>query len=103
MFNVVEGLTMDVNEAVAKGAQIFADVEEKAEEIKASLRELRSVFQAVRKAGHIGNLECLALTQSMAALGDKFAADVLEKHSLVTRRCQDLGIDLPQPRGGGDR
>ena len=92
---------MDVSEAVAQGAATFADAEDSARKIKKTFRDLRSVFEAIRDGGHIGSLECQALSGDADALATKFEADVWAMHAHLTRRCEALGIELPQPRSGG--
>jgi rRNA maturation endonuclease Nob1 len=94
---------MTVNEAVDKGAEIFADMEAKAKEIKQRSRELREVFETIRDAGLIGNLETTAITMEAEALTKKFEADLYVFHSQLTQRCKALGIDVPTIMGGGDR
>lgn len=92
---------MEVSEAVGLGAEVFADAESKARKIKERFRELRKVFEAVRDAGHIGALECQELASDLDAFATAFEAGVWARHSRLTRRCQELRIDLPQPKSGG--
>lgn len=94
---------MSTKEAVAKGAEIFAEAEQRAHWIKRNFRDLREVFEAVRDGGHIGGIETQALAAEVDALATQFEADVYRLHAALTRRAADLGIDLPAPRSGGGR
>lgn len=87
--------------SVKRGAEIFEKAEESARHIKAEFRELRKVFASIRDEGHIGGLECEALSGEADALATKFEADLYAMHSRLTKRAQELGIDLPAPRSGG--
>lgn len=92
---------MTVEEAVEFGAAEMEANEAKAREIKDSLRGLRSVFEVVRDAGHIGALECQELSAEVDAIGTTFEAYLWRFHARVTKRAMELGIDLPVMRDGG--
>lgn len=94
-------MTMEVSEAVEKGAEIFANAERRARKTKEEFRELRAVFEAVRDAGHIGALECQELASDLDAFATAFEAGVWARHSRLTKRCRELGIDLPETLDGG--
>ncbi len=92
---------MTLEEAVAKGAEIFAEAEQRAHWIKKNFRELREVFEVVRDAGHLGGLETQALASQADALATSFEAEIYTMHADLTKRAKDAGIDLPAPRSGG--
>jgi hypothetical protein len=93
---------MDVNEAVAQGADIFANAEESIDAIAASFgKPLHEVFATVRDAGHIGGIETQAYSARAAAMVATFKANVLQFHFELTEIAKEQGIDLPAPRSGG--
>ncbi len=102
-------MAMEVSEAVQNGAETLANIKVKARKIRKLTRDLRASIEAVHKAGHIGGLEAHALSSEADALAVKFEADWWALHSRWSRRCQELGIDLPAPVdvptpfGGGTR
>lgn len=98
-----KGRKMTVEEAVAKGAEIFDGAEQRAHWIKRQFRDLREVFEAIRDGGHIGGLETQALAGEADALATDFEAAVYRMHAALTKRADELGIDLPAPRSGGGR
>ncbi len=92
---------MTVEEAVAKGAEIFAEAEQRAHWIRKNFRDLREVFEAVRDGGHLGGLETQALAAQADALATSFEAQLYTMHADLTRRAQEAGVDLLAPRSGG--
>lgn len=93
---------MTLEEAVAKGATIFADAEDAADNIERIFgKPLYEVFAAVRDAGHLGGIETQALSARAVAMVADFKAQVLEFHAELTERAKREGIDLPAPRSGG--
>lgn len=94
---------MTVEEAVAKGADIFEKAEASAHKIKKGFRDLREVFETIRDAGHLGGLETQALSAEADALATQFEASIYRMHAHLTKRAQDIGIDLPAPRSSGGR
>lgn len=96
MFNTVE-------EAVAAGAEVMADMEEMAAKARKKAKIVREAVETVHNAGKIGRLENAGLSMEIEALTKSFEADLFAFHSKVTLRCQALGIDLPQARDGGGR
>lgn len=91
---------MNVHEAVARGAEIMSELERDAKRHKAYRAEMREVMETVRNEGHIGNLECEAMSRDFAAIVTAYDAALYVYHSKATLRCQELGIDLPQRDGG---
>lgn len=93
---------MDVNEAVAQGAEIFANVEQMIDEIESAFgKPLYDVFATVRDAGHIGGIETQAYSARAAAMAADFKAKVLQFHFELVEIAKEQGIDLPAPRSGG--
>lgn len=92
---------MTVEEAVEAGATAFADAETKAKSIKHAFRDLKEVFETVRDGGHIGGIECLALTAQCDALATNFLADLYSLHYDLVERAKSAGIDLPSIESGG--
>lgn len=92
---------MDVQQAVAEGAEIFADVEAQARAIKMRMRGLRKVFEAIRDTGAAGSLETQESACECDALATQFEADVWALHRKLTLSAQAKGIDLPATRDGG--
>jgi hypothetical protein len=92
---------MTVEEAVAKGADTFAQAEQRAHWIKKNFRDLREVFEAIRDGGMIGGLETQALASEADALATVFEADIYRLHAELTARAKELGIDLPSIESGG--
>lgn len=91
---------MNVQEAVARGAEIMAELEADAQKAKAYRMEMREVFETVRDAGLIGVLETERYARGFAAITVGYDAALYEFHSDATLRCQAIGIDLPQRDGG---
>jgi hypothetical protein len=93
--------TMEVAEAVELGVTIFAEMEERAKEIKLRAKELREPIEAIKAAGLIGNLEATSTVMQIEALTKKFEADLFVIHSHLTQRAKALGIDIPSTMDGG--
>jgi len=102
MLDKPKGLTMaEIQDMVHEGAGIFEASEDAAREIKQKFRKLRKMFETIRDGGVIGALECQALSCECDALATDFEAKIWSLHSRLTKRAQELGIDLPQTRDGG--
>lgn len=91
---------MNSHEAVARGAEIMAELERAAKKAKSYRDEMRQIMQTVRDEGHIGPLECEAMARDFAAIVTAYDAALYVYHSKATLRCRELGIDLPQRDGG---
>jgi len=93
-------LHMTSEEAVAKGAKLFADAE-------AALARLASdmpkVFAAVRDGGNLGAIECMQLTASTGAKVNYALGTIAELHASLTEKAKEKNIDLPVPMSGGGR
>lgn len=92
---------MDVQQAVAEGAEIFAEAEARARSIKMRMRGMRKVIEALRDAGVVGSLEAQEAACECDALATQFEADLWALHRKFTLSAQDKGIDLPATRDGG--
>lgn len=94
----------NMESAVQAGADAMADLEEYArDQAKASADTVRQVLDFVHDAGKIGDLEHAALGMEITAIVANFRTQLYVFHSKVTLRCQELGIDLPDQRDGGNR
>lgn len=92
---------MSVDNAIASGAELFANWEKQVASMKAEARnEMPDIFKAVRNEGHIGGLECEALIAKTDALFTGFEASLIAFHAELTERAKEAGIDLPQRSGG---
>lgn len=94
---------MTVEEAVAKGAEIFDGAEERAKWVRKNFRDLKEVFETVRDGGFLGGIETQALVSEADALATQFVADVYALHARLTEKAKEAGIDLPAPMSGGGR
>ncbi len=92
---------MTLEEAIARGAEIFANAETALESINADFKELKDVFAVVRDHGHLGGIETVALSWRARSMSADMLADVYEFHAMLTERAKAEGIDLPAPRSGG--
>jgi hypothetical protein len=92
---------MDPEKFVIEAAEAFA-VYEKANAVFESL-DMRGFLKTLYEAGKIGYLEYQGRAAEFEAMVSSHAAETFAMHRELTVRAQDLGIDLPQPRGGGDR
>lgn len=90
-----------LEEAVQHGASIFGEAEAKAKSIRAAFRDLDDVFKKVRDEGHIGGIECMALSAEADALATSFFANLTSMHANLTNIAKDKGIDLPAIESGG--
>lgn len=98
-----KGKTMNVEQAVTRGAEIFEGAELAARGVKENFRGLRDVFMVINGAGKIGSLEMQALSSEADMIATEFEAKVWAMHQKLTKRAQELGIDLPMPRSGTGR
>lgn len=94
---------MTVQEAVRAGATAMEEMETAAGKARKLAKIVRDAVETVHSEGHIGRLENAALGMEIEKIVKTFEAELYAFHSKVTRRCQEEGIDLPQPRDGGGR
>lgn len=93
----------EVSEIIEKLAADFAKSEAEAQRQKVRARRARKHFDALRDAGVIGFLECQTIAGGYDALTTQFEADLFRIHRELTKRAQELKVDLPSVMGGGDR
>lgn len=90
-----------ISEQVATIAAAFAAYEEAIIAMKKTdVRGLLAQLYAERKIGFLEYQTKSAMFESMISGHE---ADTYGMHSALTKRAIELGIDLPQPKGGGDR
>ena len=91
-------MAMTTEEAVAKGAKLFADAE-------AALVKLASgipgVLAAVRDGGNLGGIECMQLTAHCGMEINTAFATIADLHQELTQKAAENGIDLPTIASGG--
>lgn len=92
---------MTTQDAVQAGAAIFADVEAKARSVKDQFRSLRKILETINANGDSGALDTQAFAAEADALATQFEADIWDMHRRMTRKAEELGIDLPALREGG--
>lgn len=95
-----KGPEMTTEEAVAKGAKLFANAEEALAKLSA---EMPKVFAAVRDGGNLGGIECMTLTAECQIDIGRALHIIAQMHQKLTEKAQEKGIDLPAPRSGGGR
>lgn len=91
---------MDVVDGIQFGADAFAEAEDAAKRNRKAGREMRQMFEAIRDAGKIGGLEAGSLACEVDAMFTRHEAEIWTMHAKLTKRAQELGIDLPQRDGG---
>ncbi len=93
-------MPMTTEEAVAKGADLFA----KAEKALAALaKEMPGILAAVRDGGHLGGIETMQLTAHYSITINSAYAHIADLHQEVTKKAQEKNIDLPSIESGGGR
>lgn len=95
-----DAMAMTTEEAVAKGADLFA----KAEKALAALaKDMPGILAAVRDGGHLGGIETMQLTASYSVTINSAYSLIADLHQEVTQKAKDKGIDLPSIESGGGR
>lgn len=92
---------MTIEEQVQAGAKAFAQYEEAILMFKSF--DMRILLSDLYKSGMIGYLEYQRRVAEFEALCSRHEYETFALHSDLTARAQELGIDLPQPKGGGSR
>jgi hypothetical protein len=90
-----------IAEQVGAAAEAFADYEEAIQAFKKT--GVRALCAELFKTGQIGFLEYQRTAAAFEAMVSEHEAQTYAMHAELTKRAQELGIDLPQTRGGGDR
>lgn len=92
--------------AVEQGARVMEKAEGEVAKLRDTVPKLIPVIEAGRGFGWVGYLEAGELKAEARAIAG-LAAEVERRLFSLHRRCTDIaqknGVDLPQPRGGGDR
>lgn len=91
-------MAMNTEEAVARGADDFAEAE--AALVKLAV-ELPKVFAAIRDGGSLGGIECMQLTAAAGSKINYALQTVADLHQELTKKAQEKGIDLPVIASGG--
>lgn len=91
-------MAMTTEEAVAKGAKLFADAETDLTKLAV---ELPKVFTAIRDGGHIGGIECMQLIADATGKVSYALSTIATLHADLTKKAQEKGIDLPVIASGG--
>ncbi len=90
--------------SIAEGVQFGADAFERAEKAAARSRkdgrDMRGMFEIIRDEGVMGGLEAGALACEVDEMFTRHEAEIWAMHSRLTKKAQELGIDLPQRDGG---
>ncbi len=97
---IAKGMTMSVTstEAVAKIAEVFADIEKGQRQAIKAVRKLRDEYQAINNNGDAGALLTMAAFAEMDALVTGQYAQTLALHHRQTLEAQGRGIDAgPMP------
>lgn len=98
-FNLKDAKTT-TEEAVAKGAELFANAEEA---LTALVSAMPKILAAARDDGHIGGIECIRLTADAGNDINHALLIIAGLHEKLTALAQEKGVDLPAPRSGGGR
>ena len=91
---------MTTQEAVAQGAELFANAEEALAALAAALPK---ILATARDENHIGGIECIMLTAEACGDVNMALGIVATLHSRLTKLAQEKGVDIPAPRSGGGR
>ncbi len=90
-------------EAVAAIAEVMADAESKAANIRHAARDAKAAFQDIHDNGDAGYLRSKAFATELDTVATAFEADLFDLHARMTEYAQERGIDLPGIEGGGGR
>lgn len=107
MLNVNEGMTMaEMQDIVLAGSKMFDAVEVNLERAYKGTIKLVKVIDDGHGAQMVGHLEGNELRNEARAIAGEIA-DAAARLYRLHRRVTDIsikhGVDVPQPRGGGDR
>lgn len=91
---------------VEHGARIFERVEGGAAKLGRDVLKIGAIVDAGHKLGMAGALQSGEMAAEVRAIAG-LIADAERRVYALHRACTDIakakGVDLPQPRGGGDR
>lgn len=91
---------MTTEEAVAKGAELFANAEDA---LTALVSALPKILATARDSGHLGGIECIRLTADAGGDANEALFIIAGLHEKLTVTAQDKGIDIPVIMSGGGR
>lgn len=94
---------MTTEEAVAAIAEVMADAESKAANIRHAVRDAKAAFQDIHDNGDAGYLRSKAFATELDALATGFEAGLFDIHARMTEYALPRGIDLPGVLSGGGR
>jgi hypothetical protein len=94
---------MTTEDAVAAIAEVMADAEGKAVQVRNKVRGLKEKFEAIHANGDAGYLATKSFFTELDALATKFEADLFDAHRRMTIYAQERNIDVPGIQGGGGR
>lgn len=93
-------MPMTTEEAVAKGAELFANAEDA---LTALVAALPKILATARDNGLLGGIECIRLTADACSDVNEALFIIAGLHEKLTAEAQEKGVDLPAPRSGGGR
>ena len=98
--HITQGATMAMTteEAVQKGAKLFADAEAALSKLAS---EMPKVYAAIRDGGNLGGIECMELTAQTGLVVNGALSAIASHHQDLTKKAQEKGIDLPVIASGG--
>jgi hypothetical protein len=97
---ITEGTTMAMTseEAVQKGAKLFADAEAALTKLAS---EMPKVYAAIRDGGNLGGIETMEMTAQTGLVVNDALLSIAAHHQELTKKAQEKGIDLPVIMSGG--
>jgi hypothetical protein len=100
MNQIIQGATMAMTseEAVQKGAKLFADAEAALAKLAS---EMPKIYAAVRDGGSLGGIEAMELTAQTGLVVNDALLAIASHHQELTKKAQEKGIDLPVIASGG--
>lgn len=89
---------MTSEEAVARGAKLFADAEVALTKLAS---DMPKVYAAIRDGGNLGGIEAMQLTAETGIVVNEALRSIADHHRVLTDKAQEKGIDLPVIASGG--
>lgn len=91
-------MAMTTEEAVQKGAKLFADAEAALTKLAS---EMPKVYAAIRDGANLGGIEAMHLTAETGLVVNEALRAIAEHHQVLTDKAAEKGIDLPVIMSGG--
>lgn len=96
---------MSVETHVSRAAALMADAESAILDVQSALLKLPEVFASIHGSGveglgYLETAETSAEAKALAGVAADLEAGIFKFHRDLTKRAQELGIDLPQTRSG---